>query len=108
MSIINRILLTELQYMGNTIFIQDKRVCTKSLRSWLEAIQRLQPPTTIKWYRSFTGMVNILGMFCLGLQKMIKTYIWFSKKRKTIHMVRRATDNIWRHKCRLIRLPVLQ
>ena len=30
---------TELQYMGNTIFIQDKRVCIKPLRSRLEVIE---------------------------------------------------------------------
>ena len=35
---------TNLQYMGNEIFIQNKRVCVKPLRSRLEAIQRLQPP----------------------------------------------------------------
>ena len=35
---------TNLQYMGNKIFIQNKRVCVKPLRSTLEAIQRLQPP----------------------------------------------------------------
>ena len=29
---------TELQYMGNTIFIKDKRVCIRLLRSRLEAI----------------------------------------------------------------------
>ena len=37
-----------LQYMGNEIFIQNKKVCVKPLRSRLEAIQKLQPPTTIK------------------------------------------------------------
>ena len=31
---------TELQYMGNTIFIKDRRVCIKPLRSRLEAIQK--------------------------------------------------------------------
>ena len=30
---------TELQYTGNTIFIQGKRVCVKPLHSRLEAIQ---------------------------------------------------------------------
>ena len=30
---------TELQYMGNTIFIQERRICIKPLRSRLEAIQ---------------------------------------------------------------------
>ena len=35
---------TNLHYMGNEIFIQNKRVCVKPLRSRLEAIQKLQPP----------------------------------------------------------------
>ena len=39
---------TNLQYMGNEIFIQNKRVCIKPLRSRLEAITKLQPPTTVK------------------------------------------------------------
>ena len=59
---------TNLQYMGNEIFIKDKRVCIKPLRNRLEAIQRLQPPTTVKGCRSFTGMVNFLSMFCPELQ----------------------------------------
>ena len=43
----------ELQYMGNTIFIKDRRVCIKPLRSRLEAIQKLQPPATVKGCRHF-------------------------------------------------------
>ena len=39
---------TSLQYMGNEIFIEGKRVCMKPLRSRLEAIQKLQPPKTPK------------------------------------------------------------
>ena len=50
---------TELQYMGNTIFIKDRRVCVKPLRSRLEAIQKLKPPTTVKGCRSFARMVNL-------------------------------------------------
>ena len=42
---------TELQYMGNTIFIQDRTVCIKTLRSRLEAIQKLQLPATAKGCR---------------------------------------------------------
>ena len=34
---------TNLNYMGNEIFIQNKRVCLKPLRSRLEATQKLQP-----------------------------------------------------------------
>ena len=29
---------TELQYMGNTMFIKDRKVCVKTLRSRIEAI----------------------------------------------------------------------
>ena len=39
---------TELQYMGNTIFLKDRCVCVKPLRSRPEAIQRLKPPVTPK------------------------------------------------------------
>ena len=35
---------TNLQYMGNEIFIQNKRVCVQPFTSRLEAIQKLQPP----------------------------------------------------------------
>ena len=39
---------TELQSMGNTIFIENRRVCGKLFRSRLEAIQKLKPPMTAK------------------------------------------------------------
>ena len=39
---------TDLQYMGNTIFIRNKRVCVRPLRSQIKAIQKFMPPTTIK------------------------------------------------------------
>ena len=55
---------TDLQYMGNTIFIRNKRVCVRPLRSQIGAIQKLEPPTTIKGYRSFVGMVNFVSIFC--------------------------------------------
>ena len=55
---------TELQYMGNTIFIKERRVCVKPLRSRLEAIQKLKPPTTVKGCRSFARMVNFMSIFC--------------------------------------------
>ena len=50
---------TELQYMGNTIFIKDRRLCIRPLESRLEVIQKLKPPTTIKGCRSFVGMVTL-------------------------------------------------
>ena len=50
--------------MGNTIYIENRRVCVKPLRSRLEAIQKLKPPMTAKGCRSFAGMVNFVSMFC--------------------------------------------
>ena len=63
---------TELQYMGNTIFIKDRRVCVKSLRSRLEVIQKLKHPTVVKDCTSFAGMVNFVSIFCPELQKLLK------------------------------------
>ena len=60
--------------MGNTIFIQGKRVCVKPLCSRLEAIQKLEPPVTGKGCRSFAVMVNFLSIFCQDLQKHFKAY----------------------------------
>ena len=60
---------TDLQYMGNTIFIRDKNVCVRPLRSRIEVIWKLEPPTTIKCCRSFAGMVNFVNIFCTKLQK---------------------------------------
>ena len=62
----------ELQYMGNTIFIEDRCVHVKPLRSRLEAIQKLKPPVTPKGCKSFAGMVNFVSMFCPELQKLLK------------------------------------
>ena len=58
--------------MGNAIFIKDRRVCIKSLRSRLEALQKLQPVTTVNRCRSFAGMANFFSMFCPELQKLLK------------------------------------
>ena len=34
---------TSLQYVGNEIFIQNRKVCVQPLRNRLEAFQKLQP-----------------------------------------------------------------
>ena len=44
---------TELQYMGNVIFIKDKKVCVKPLRSRIEVIQKLNPPNNAKSLSKF-------------------------------------------------------
>ena len=71
---------TNLHYIGNEIFIKDKRACVKPLRSRLEAIQKLQSPTTVRGCRSFVGMVNFLSMFCPELQKLLKPIYDLTRK----------------------------
>ena len=65
----------ELQYMGNTIFIKDRRVCVKPWHSQLEAIQKIKTPTMAKQCKSFVGMVNFVIIFCPDLQKLLKPYM---------------------------------
>ena len=98
---------TELQYIGNTIFIKDKRVCVKSLRSRLETIQKMKPPMNQKGCRSFAGIVSFVSIFCLELQKLLKPIYELTKK--GIPCVwgdeqQKAFDEI---KNRLLKLPVL-
>ena len=66
--------------MGNTIFIRNRRVCVKPLRSRKEAIQKLKPPTMIKGCRSCMGMVNFVSIFCPQLQKCLKPIYNLTRK----------------------------
>ena len=74
---------TNLQYMGNEIFIQNRKVCVQPLRNRLEVIQRLHPPTMAKGCRSFAGMVNFLSMFCPELQILLKPIYYLTRKART-------------------------
>ena len=71
---------TELQYMGNTIFIKERRVCVKPLCSSLEAIQKVKAPTTAKQCKSFAGMVNFVSIFCPELQRLLKPIYDLTRK----------------------------
>ena len=66
--------------MWNIIFIKDRKVCVKHLRSRLEAIQKLHLPTTPKGCRGFVGIVNISSMFCPELQKLLKPIYNLTRK----------------------------
>ena len=93
--------------MGNTIFINDRRICVKPLHSQLEVIQKIKPPTMPKQCKSFAGMVNYISIFCPELQKLLKPI--YDSTRKGTHFVwgieqQSAFEEI---KQRLQRLPVL-
>ena len=98
---------TSLQYMGNEIFIENKKVCVKPLRSRLEALQKLQPPKTPKGYRSFAGVVNFLSMFCPELQKLLKPVYDLTRKGKPFYWGKEQQDSFKEIKHRLMKPPVL-
>ena len=98
---------TYLQYMGNTIFIRNKRECVRPLRSRIEAIQKLKPPTTIKGCRSFRGMVNFVSIYCPKLQKLLKPIYDLTKKGKQFLWEKEQQKAFDEIKCRLQRPPVL-
>ena len=98
---------TSLQYMGNEIFIENKKVCVKPLRNRLEAIQKLQPPKTPKGCRSFVGVVNFLSMFCPELQKLLKPIYDLTRKGRPFNWGKEQQDSFEEIKCRLIKPPVL-
>ena len=93
--------------MGNEIFIENKKVCVKPLRSRLEAIQKLQPPKTPKGCRSFAGVVNFLSMFCLELQKLLKPIYDLTRKGKPFYWGKEQQVLFEEIKHRLLKPPVL-
>ena len=98
---------TSLQYMGNEIFIQNRKVCVQPLRNRLEVIQKLQPPNTAQVCRSFAGMVNFLSMFCPELQKLLKPIYDLTQKGRPFNWGKEQQDLFDEIKRRLIKLPVL-
>ena len=98
---------TNLQYMGNEIFIQNRKVCIQPLRNRLEAIQKLQPQTTVKGCRSFAGMVNFLSMLCADLQKLLKPIYDLTIKGRPFIWGKEQQESCEEIMHRLIKPPVL-
>ena len=98
---------TNMHYMGNEIFIQNKRVCIKPQRSRLKAIQKLQPLTTMNGCRNFAGMVNFLSVFCPELQKLLKPIYDLTRKGRPFIWGKEQQDSFEEIKHRLIKPPIL-
>ena len=98
---------TSLQYMGNEIFIENKKVCVKPSRCRLEAIQKLQPLKTPKGCRSFSGVVNFLSMFYPEPQKLLKPIYDLTRKGRPFHWGKEEQDSFIEIKCTLVKPPVL-
>ena len=50
------------------------------MKSRIEAIQKLEHPTTVKGCKSFCGVVNYLSLFCKDLQKILKPIYELTRK----------------------------
>ena len=98
---------TSLQYRGNEIFTENKKVCVKPLRSRLETLQKLQPPKRPKGCRSFAGVVNFLSMFCPELQKLLKPIYDLTRKGKPFYWEKGQQYSFKEIKHRLMKPPVL-
>ena len=94
--------------MGNVIFIKDKKVCVKPLRSRIEAIQKLNPPTMPNICQSFTGMVNFLSIFCLELQKLLKPIYNLTRKGRHFVWGKEQQEAFEEIKRWLVKTPVLR
>ena len=93
--------------MGSTLFIKDRRVCIKLLRSRLETIQKLKLPTTVKGSRSFTGVVNFLTLFCPEIQKLLKPIYDLTRKGRQFILGEEQQQAFDEIKKRLVKQPVL-
>ena len=93
--------------MCNTISIKEKRVCIKPLRNRLEAIHKLRPSTTVKGCRSFTGMVDLLIIFCPELQKLLKPIYDLTRKGTKFTWGEEQQVAFEEIKHRLVKAPVL-
>ena len=93
--------------MGNVIFIKDKKVCVKLLRSRIEAIQKLNPPIMPEGCQSFAGIVNLVSMFCLELQKLLKPIYDLTRKGRQFIWGKEQQESFKQIKRRLVKAPVL-
>ena len=57
--------------------------------------------------RSFTGMVNFLGMFCLELQKLLKPIYYLTRKGRQFIWGKEQQNAFEEINCRLVRSPIL-
>ena len=75
-----QLFMKHLVYLGNVFHIEDGVITITPMKSRIEAIQKLLPPTTVKECKSFCGVVNYLSLFCKDLQKTLKPIYELTRK----------------------------
>ena len=74
-----------LVFMGLAMMIEDGMAKMKPLKSRIEAILKVKPPTTIKKCRSFCGMVNYMSIFLPSLQEKLVPIYFITRKGVPFH-----------------------
>ena len=92
-----------LVFMGLTMMIEDGMPKMKPLKSRIEAILKVKPPTTVKECRSFCGMLNYMSIFLPSLQeKLIPIYFitrkgvpfyWGDEQQKAFDSIKKDVTN---------------
>ena len=77
-----QLIMKHLVYLGNVFHIEDGVITITPMKSMIEAIQKLLPPTTVKECKSFYGAVNYLSLFCKDLQKILKPICELTRKER--------------------------
>ena len=67
-----QLFMKHLVYLGNVFHIEAGVITITPMKSRIEAIPKLPPPTTVKECKSFCRVVNYLNLFCKDLQKILK------------------------------------
>ena len=75
-----QLFMRHLVYLSNVFHKKDGRITITPMKSRIEAIQKLQAPTTPKGCKSFCGVVNYLSLFCKDLQRILKPIYELTKK----------------------------
>ena len=80
-----QLFMKDLVYLGNVFHIEDGVITITPMKSRIEAIQMLPPPTIVNECKSFCRVVNYLGLFCKDLQKILKPIYELNKKTMPFH-----------------------
>ena len=102
-----QLFMKHLVYLGNVFHIEDGIITITPMKSRIEAIQKLEHPTTIKGCKSFCGVVNYLSLFCKDLQKILKHIYELTRKEQPFIWTKfhqKAFDHV---KELLVKPPVL-
>ena len=102
-----QLFMKHLVYLGNVFHIENGVITITPMKSRIEAIQKLLPPTTVKGCKSFCGMVNYLSLFCKDLQKTLKPICELTRKEMPFYWTEFHQKAFEQVKELLIKPPVL-